>query len=205
MQVLVILAIVGFVAAVSSLLLSVVQTIGVLLAGFVLVGIYAFHVSPNLFDFFWMVVGFGAPAIIGAAALGVVVGLCLRKRRYVLAVLFASPFPLFLYQSHSGKEQERAELAMALEYVTHHRQLDQLIGGPVSASLYTYPGNIRSKRGRYEYTLKGKNPGDWNVIVEVARKSAGPEFKLLCVTTLSLGKRDASKDACEQSVVPLPE
>jgi hypothetical protein len=200
-----ILATVGVVAAVSSLFLSVAQTIGLLLASVVLVGICAYGFSGNLFDIFLMVVGFGMSALIGAVGLGIAVGLCLRKQRYVMAILLASPFPFFLYQSYSDKEHEKLEKTMALNYVSHNKQLEALVGGPVSASLDSYPGNTHSERGRYEYILNDKNAGYLNAIVEVIRKPGGPKFELLCVTTLSMGKREANKDACDQSPVPLPE
>lgn len=104
------------------------------------------------------------------------------------------------YDNQTKKEEEQ----LALDYVTHNNQVIQLAGGSVKTfpSASTSYSNDRN-RGRYDFSIIG--PKKFYAIVDVNRSSGRPEFSLACVTTLSMGYREAGKDACSQSTIPLPK
>lgn len=99
---------------------------------------------------------------------------------------------------------KKAEEQLALDFITHNEQAIELAGGEVK----TYPtqsiiySGDRSK-GRYEFTISGAK--NIYAIVDISRGSGNPQFKLTCVTSLSMGYRDPTKDACSQSTIPLPK
>ena len=104
------------------------------------------------------------------------------------------------YENQTRKEEER----LALDYITHNDQVIKLAGGtvktfPASSTIYS---NDRNK-GRYDFSITG--PKTFYAIVDVNRSSGKPAFSLACVTTLSMGYREAGKDACTQSTIPLPK
>jgi hypothetical protein len=104
------------------------------------------------------------------------------------------------YENQTRKEEER----LALEYITHNDQVIKLAGGtvktfPASSTIYS---NDRNK-GRYDFSITGHRT--FYAIVDVNRSSGKPVFSLACVTTLSMGYREAGKDACTQSTILLPK
>ncbi len=101
-------------------------------------------------------------------------------------------------------QRKKDEQQLALDFVTHNDQLIKLVGGQVKAvpaSSTTYSND--SKRARYEFSIVGSR--SLFAIVEVNRSSGKPALVLACVTTLSLGHREASREACSQSPLPLPK
>ncbi len=99
---------------------------------------------------------------------------------------------------------QKAEEQLAMDFITHNNQIIKLAGGqvktyPASSTIYSNDSN----KGRYEFTISGSK--NYYAIVDVNRSSGKPEFRLACVTTLSSGYRQAGKDACTQSTVPLPK
>ncbi|MBC3877526.1 DUF4124 domain-containing protein [Undibacterium sp. FT79W] len=104
------------------------------------------------------------------------------------------------YDNQTKKTEEQ----LALDYITHNEQVIKLAGGAVK----TYPAasttysNDRNK-GRYDFSISGSK--SFYAIVDVNRSSGKPEFRLACVTTLSMGYREAGKDACSQSTIALPK
>ncbi len=190
-------------AAVCAFFLGVGIAVGLVLAALILAGVVSYGISPNAFQAFLMLVSFGAGVVIGSAGLGIAAGLNLRKRRFLLAALLLAPFPWFVWHTHSSGVEAEKEKQLAYDFVTRNPQLIQLVGGPVDvfpASATTYSD---SSRGRYEYTLKGGKR--LYAIVDVSRSSGKSHFRLACVTTLSMGAREAGKDDCLQSTVPLPK
>ncbi|WP_411881896.1 hypothetical protein [Polaromonas sp. YR568] len=176
---------------------------GAVFAALVIAGAVSYGMSPNAFQLFLMTVSFGAAFVIGSAGLGIAAGLNLRKRRFILAALLLAPFPWFVWHTHSSGVEAANEKQLAYDFVTRNPQLIQLVGGPVKvypASATTYSD---SSRGRYEYSLMGGKP--LYAIVDVSRSSGKSNFRLACVTTLSMGAREAGKDDCLQSTVPLPK
>lgn len=105
-----------------------------------------------------------------------------------------------MYDNHSRKIEEQ----LALNYVSTNEQVIELAGGAVKASLSlstTY--NNDRNRGRYDFSIMG--PRSFYAIVDVNRSSGKPAFNLACITTLSLGYREAGKDACTQSTILVPK
>jgi hypothetical protein len=103
------------------------------------------------------------------------------------------------YENQTKKEEEQ----LALEYITHNEQVIKLAGGavntyPVSSTTYS---NDRNK-GRYEFSIIGTK---FYAIVDVNRSSGKSVFTLACVTAISMGYREAGKDDCSQSTIPLPK
>jgi hypothetical protein len=104
------------------------------------------------------------------------------------------------YDNQTKKTEEQ----LALDYITHNDQVIKLAGGAVKTypAISTIYSNDRNK-GRYDFSISG--PKSFYAIVDVNRSSGKPEFRLACVTTLSMGYREAGKDACSQSTIPLPK
>ena len=101
-------------------------------------------------------------------------------------------------------QTKKAEEKLALDYITHNDQIIKLAGGVVEtypAASTIYPNN--RNKGRYDFHISG--PKDFYAIVDVDRSSGKPEFRLACVTTLSMGYREVGKDECSQSTIPLPK
>lgn len=193
---------IAVVAAIASSFLGMARALWLLLAIAILVGVAAFMSSANDFQAFLMITSFGFPLIAGSAALGIASGLNIRKRKFFIAVLCLLPFPYFLWSTYHSEVKKKNEEQLALEFITHNQQVSKLIGGPVEVfpALSTrYPD---ADKGRYEYSIKGKK---LYAIVNVSRSSGKPVFSLACVTTLSMGYREAGKDDCQQSPVPLPQ
>lgn len=104
------------------------------------------------------------------------------------------------YENQIRKEEER----LALDFITHNDHVIKLAGGlhrvfPSSSISYK---NDRNK-GRYDFSIKGTK--SFNAIVDVNRSTGKPVFSLACLTTLSMGQREAGKEACTQSIIPLPK
>jgi hypothetical protein len=129
------------------------------------------------------------------------------RRQGYSALVFVLAFvavPFLIYGSLNKEKGVIEEEQLALDYVTHNSQVMEMAGGPVKAfrSLsvtYSYDRN----RARYEFSIVG--PKKFYAVVDVNRESGKPEFRLACVTTLSMGNREAGKDPCTQSTIPLPE
>jgi hypothetical protein len=134
---------------------------------------------------------------------GIASGQSLRNRKYFLAACLFAPFPYFLWHTSFTAAQKADEEELALSYTLNNAQLIALIGGPFEA----YPASATTyqdaSKGRHEYAIKGRD--NLYVIVDVFRNSGTPQFAIACVTTLSMGKREAGKDDCAQSTVPLPK
>ncbi|WP_411883343.1 hypothetical protein [Polaromonas sp. YR568] len=189
-------------AAVCAFFLGLGIAVGLVVTALVIGGVVSYGMSPNAFQLFLMTVTFGAAFVVGSAGLGIAAGLNLRKRRFLLAALLLAPFPWFVWHTYSSGVEAANEQKLAYDFVTQNAQLIQLVGGPVKvypASATTYSD---SSRGRYEYSLKDK---PLYAIVDVTRSSGKSHFRLACVTTLSMGAREAGKDDCLRSTVPLPK
>jgi hypothetical protein len=104
------------------------------------------------------------------------------------------------YENQTRKEEER----LAFDYVKNNKQIIKLVGGSVETSPAspTSYSNDRNK-GRYDFSIMGAKT--IYAIVDVNRSSGKPEFSLACVTTLSMGAREAFKDVCTQSTITLPK
>ena len=198
----VIATIIAIMATLSSYSLGAGWAIGLMVAVGMITGVITYLASSNAFQMFLMIATFGLPIMAGSAALGIGAGLSLRDRKYFLAACLLAPFPFFLWKTNFTAEQKASEERMAMAYTVGNEQLIKLIGGPFEvypASATTYRD---SGRGRYEYAIKGRD--NLYVIVDVFRGSDMPRFSIACVTTLSMGKREAGKDDCQQSTVALP-
>lgn len=101
-------------------------------------------------------------------------------------------------------QAKKLEGQQALDYITLNEQMIKLVGGPVKASLSSSTNYSHDRnRGRYNFGIASQKR--FFAIVDVDRSSGKPEFKLACVTTLSMGERQAGKDDCLQSTIPLPK
>jgi hypothetical protein len=194
---------IAIVAILSSYFLGTGWAIGIMAALGIITGTIAYGVSSDAFQMFLMIGSFGFPLIAGAVALGIASGQSLRNRKYFLAACLFAPFPYFLWHTSFTAAQKASEEELALSYTLNNAQLIALIGGPFEvypASATTYQD---ASKGRHEYAIKGRD--NLYVIVDVFRNSGTPQFAIACVTTLSMGKREAGKDDCAQSTVPLPK
>ena len=100
---------------------------------------------------------------------------------------------------------QKAEEQLAMDFTIHNNQLIKLTGGEVKASLVTFVTYKHDKnKGKYEFSIPNSK-SYYYAIIDVNRSFRKPEFRLACVTTLSMGYREAGKDACTQSTVPLPQ
>ena len=106
---------------------------------------------------------------------------------------------------------QASEKDLAFDYITHNEQVLKLSEGSMktyhTSMVLNYPDG---KKGRYEFIIEYQNDSPegkktFYAIVDANRKSENPNFTLACITTLSQSKRDAIKDACTQSTVPLPQ
>jgi hypothetical protein len=140
--------------------------------------------------------------VIGASGLGIAAGLSLRKRKFSLAALIFVPFVYFIWHTQSNEAQRENEKELALDYITHNAQMNALLGSPVKTSISSPTEYNDRSRGRYEFHIQGSTP--LYALVDVHRSSGKPEFRLACVTTLSIGQRQAGKDDCQQATVALP-
>ena len=177
---------------------------GIVLVVLILIGIVLSVVAPPTFQAYVLLISFGAGLVILASALGLGAGIQLRKKRYWLAALLLLPFPCLTGINHYRANEQAQQEVRALEFVMHSKQVAQLAGGPfkaVPSSSSTHAGESTPRR--YEYSVLGANP--FNLIVDVSRQSGIPTFSIACATKLSMGQREAGKDVCLQSTLPLPE
>jgi hypothetical protein len=184
-------------SAICGLLFRMSIAIGLQFLALLVAGFVSYKDSSNTFQSFLMVVSFGAAFVFGSAALGVAAGTQLRNRRFGVATLMLAPFPMFLFYAHWTSTHEAQEKKLAYEFVTQNAQLAKLVGDPVAASQTSSDSN-----GRYDFSIGGAR--QLYAIVDAPRASGQSHFRLTCVTTLYLGRRESGKDACLQSTVPLP-
>lgn len=144
---------------------------------------------------------FGWPVLLGTIALGACAGALFRRGKYILAPLAFLPFLFFGWNSARTENNAAAEKDMVQRFVSTHRELAQLLGGPVQANLSTLTTYSDKSKGRYEFSIGESS--QLFAIVSVDRSGATPQIRLECVTTVYMGHRDTRASACDQGVVPL--
>jgi hypothetical protein len=138
---------------------------------------------------------FAFPFMIVAGALGLATGHFVRKKQALVAILPIAPvFALWGYsmmvESRGSNEWERAT-----EFVKNNDQVARAAGGIKDV----YPDSILANRDgtvRFLFSVYGEK--HITAVVKVSRSPTPTEFALQCVSHLSSGKRDSSKDVCEQ-------
>lgn len=146
-------------------------------------------------------VAFGSPVLLGSIALGAGAGALFRQGKYLLAPLAFLPFLFFGWNTVRTERNEAAEKDMVQKFVSTHRELAQLLGGPVRAHLSSSTTYSDKSKGRYEFSLGESS--QLFAIVFVDRSSTTPQILLECLTTVYMGHRDTRIPACDQGVVPL--
>jgi len=89
----------------------------------------------------------------------------------------------------------RAEEAAAVEYARTLPEVRRAAGGPFRASA----GSTRNRDGvpiRYDIYVRRPGRVEFNVLVDVAPDTRA--FKLACLTRLSMGYRETTRDDCHQ-------
>lgn len=175
----------AIVAALCSYALGGGKGLGALIIIMVVAGVAASAISTDALQVFLMIGSYFSPLIIGASVIGLAVGVNLRKKqRYLVSALLLVPFPYLIWNIYSTEVQQASEKILALDYITHNKQIIELAGGPVKiilASSTTY-----KDRGRYEFGIIGLKT--FYAIVDVSRRWFGKsEVSVACVTTLSMG------------------
>jgi hypothetical protein len=190
----------GLVSALLACFLPVGYVVGILVMTAVGIGIVAAFAAPDTSFALFSLLVFGLPYCAAASTLGILAGICMRRRRFLYAGLLLVPLPLFLGVVYYGEHREANEKEQGLALITHDEQLQRFVGGPVKAVLSSTT-RTRDAR-RYEYHLVG-HPSTY-AIVEVTGGWGRSRMRLACVTTLDVTKRVRRKHPCEQSRVELP-
>jgi hypothetical protein len=146
------------------------------------------------------IAAFALPVFLAAGALGAWAGGLLRRGRFGVALLPLIPIAAFIgYHAHNTYA-EKAEEARAREFVLDNAQLAQMVGGAVKANLTSRTTYANGAPGHYEFALKARQ--SLYAIVQVDRRWFGdPSFHLQCVTTLSMGQRQAGRSPCDEGMV----
>ena len=102
-----------------------------------------------------------------------------------------------LWLRHEYRQSEiEVEKQKATEFVRSHSLVIQNAGGDPSPSLSSYSANTGEFPVRYEFATRAGY-----AIVSVVQSSGKREFRLDCITSLSLGGRDPRLDPCKQGIV----
>ncbi len=143
------------------------------------------------------------PFVVGAGVLGIASGTLLKTGRPMVAGLIFVPLVYWLWSADSKEEDKATILAGGLEFASSEPRLAKLAGEnarPPSLASYTQgsDGTIR----RLEYFIRSSRPA--YALVDVSQERGQSKYKLACITSLSMGQREAFKDACLQSPIELP-
>lgn len=102
-----------------------------------------------------------------------------------------------LWLRHEYRQSEiEAEKQRATEFVRGHSLVIQKAGQNPSPFLSSYSANTGDFPVRYEFSTRAGY-----AIVSVVQLSGKREFRLDCITNLSLGGRDPRLDPCKQGIV----
>lgn len=175
--------------------------LGALIVLLVLAAVICYMQSSNALMGIAYGLAFGWPILLGTIALGAFAGALFRRGKYLLAPLAFLPFLFFGWTSVRTENNAAAEQDMVQKFVSTHRELEQLLNGPVQANLSTLTSYSDKSKGTYEFSIRGSS--QLFAIVSVDRSGATPQIRLECVTTVYMGHRDARASACDQGIVPL--
>jgi hypothetical protein len=146
------------------------------------------------------IAAFAWPVFLAAGALGAWGGKLWRSGRPGRVVLPLLPVAAFLGWQFHNQLAEKSEESGARGFVMDHPQLAQLVGGEVKVNLASRTTFANGQPGRYDFSVKARQP--LYAIVQVDRRWFGdPSFHLQCVTTLSMGQRQAGRSPCDEGVV----
>ena len=146
------------------------------------------------------IAAFAWPVFLAAGALGAWGGKLLRSGRYGLVLLPLLPIAAFLGWQYHNQLAEKSEETGARRFVMEHAQLAQLVGGDVKVNLASRTSYAGGQPGRYDFHVKAGRP--LYAIVQVERTwFRDPAFQLQCVTSLSMGQRQAGRSPCDEGVV----
>lgn len=102
---------------------------------------------------------------------------------------------IVLIQGGQSESASIHEKALALEFVRTNSKVLELVGGEPKVDLVSYTKS-QGKLLFYDISVRGHRT--LYAIVEPSRATRVPTFKLLCVTPLYMGQREAFKHPCEQ-------
>jgi hypothetical protein len=104
---------------------------------------------------------------------------------------------LVLRHSQAVEDDVKRETQVAGKFVAEHQAVRQAVGDAPKVFLST---STKSRDGPMPVTYDFSVVGSKTVyaIVNVRRSGGKATFSLACITPLSFGQRDASKDACAQ-------
>ena len=166
------------------------------------------NVAPWLIIFAFPLCGVTvAIALATVGAFSVAKGTLARKIA-IAAACFAfltSAVALFFYQDlrkqKNVAELRKSEQARVERFVSEHPAVRTAIGKPARASAGT--SRLDSKGWPFEYDVYISSTPPVNAIVSVARAAGEATFSLRCITTLSVGYREAGADWCAANTLPL--
>jgi hypothetical protein len=151
---------------------------------------------------FALVVAYALPALVIPAVAGVFAGQFFRSKKYLVGSLLLIPIPVLLGVSEFNSEKETREAQRAAQFVEQDPRIQKLAAGSISVRPTVPTRFSDSSRARYEFDFPGKS-GHY-IIVDVSRKGGSSDFRLSCVTTLSMGQREGNGDPCARGAIALP-
>jgi monoamine oxidase len=92
------------------------------------------------------------------------------------------------------ESRARDEWAGAAEFARNNALVAQAAGGIKSI----YPQELARRDGTVRYLLSVSGEKEITAVLTVSRAWTTTQFALQCITYLPPGKRDSSKDVCEQ-------
>lgn len=96
-------------------------------------------------------------------------------------------------------QEEKKEWSLVIDFVKNNKEVILDAGGIKEV----FPASSSKKRTevmphRYEASVSGNTGKSIYAIVGVSRSAGGAKFTLECISHLSMGQREANKDACSQ-------
>jgi hypothetical protein len=122
-----------------------------------------------------------------------------RKRKIALAcfvlLVFAAAGMAYVYWENreEHKQDLKDEQFLAQEFVRNNPVVIQAAGDKFSVFPAVTVGSVPI---RYEFSVR--SDATVFAIVDVSRETGNPVFTLACITPISIGYRDSSKDPCAQ-------
>ena len=175
-------------------------SVGAVLA--LLAGVLALASGGNVALGFVMIFAYALPVLVVPAVVGVFSGHFFRSKRFLAGSLLLAPIPILLGVQEFNSVSEAQESQLAAKFVEQDPRIQKLAAGSITVRP-TLPTKFSdSSRARYEFDFPGKS--SHYIIVDVSRKGGKSDFRLSCVTTLSMGQRDGNGDPCTKGAIAPP-
>jgi hypothetical protein len=149
-----------------------------------------------------MIAGFALPVLAIPTIVGVFAGQLFRTKKHLLGSLLLMPIPVLIGVSEFNSANERQESELAARFVEQDQRIQKLAHGPVHVRRTAPTKFSDSSRARYEFDFPGKS--SHYIVIDVSRQGGRSDFRLSCVTTLSMGQRDGTGDPCAKGAIALP-